>query len=94
MFTAGKRFTLRSNASRRIYTFHTTSDLYNNCVIIFENPAATTERQNSSLFLKRDEGSGEGKNFFSREKKFFPSPEYLSLSGTARFEKALHDLFG
>ena len=27
-----------------------------------------------SLFLKRGEGLGEGKNLFSREKKFFPSP--------------------
>ena len=32
------------------------------------------EKQNTPLFLKKGEGSGEGKNLFSREKKFFPSP--------------------
>ena len=39
------------------------------------------------LFLKREEGSGEGKlgadvRLFSREKKFFPPPEqsYLPIS--------------
>ncbi|MBE6357933.1 MAG: prepilin-type N-terminal cleavage/methylation domain-containing protein [Lentisphaerae bacterium] len=32
------------------------------------------ERRNTSLFLKKGEGLGEGKNLFSREKKFFPSP--------------------
>ncbi|MBQ9089251.1 MAG: prepilin-type N-terminal cleavage/methylation domain-containing protein [Lentisphaeria bacterium] len=32
------------------------------------------EQQNTPLFLKRGEGLGEGKNLFSREKKFFPSP--------------------
>ena len=32
------------------------------------------ELQNTSLFLKNGEGLGEGKNLFSREKKFFPSP--------------------
>ena len=32
------------------------------------------ESQNTSLFLKKGEGLGEGKNLFSREKKFFPSP--------------------
>ena len=32
------------------------------------------EVQNTSLFLKKGEGLGEGKNLFSREKKFFPSP--------------------
>jgi len=26
--------------------------------------------------LKKDRGPGEGKNFFSREKKFFPSPGF------------------
>ena len=31
--------------------------------------------KHTSLFLKKDGGLGEGKNFFSREKKFFPSPE-------------------
>ena len=31
-------------------------------------------QQNTSLFLKKGEGLGEGKNLFSREKKFFPSP--------------------
>ena len=31
----------------------------------------------SPLFLKKDRGLGEGKNFFSREKKFFPSPKFL-----------------
>jgi len=30
--------------------------------------------KNTPLFLKRGEGLGEGKNLFSREKKFFPSP--------------------
>jgi len=35
--------------------------------------------QNIPLFLKKDRGPGEGKNFFSREKKFFPSPGPLSL---------------
>ena len=35
------------------------------------------------LFLKRDEGLGEGKNLFSREKKFFPSPQifHAEVSG-------------
>jgi hypothetical protein len=33
--------------------------------------------------LKRDEGSGEGKNLFSREKKFFPSPEQSPLIGNS-----------
>jgi hypothetical protein len=47
--------------------------------------AATSERQNTSLFLKRDEGSGEGKNLFSREKKFFPSPEQSPLIGNIAF---------
>ena len=37
---------------------------------------------NTPLFLKKDGGSGEGKNFFSREKKFFPSPDSRSFSGT------------
>ncbi|MBE6391681.1 MAG: DUF1559 domain-containing protein [Lentisphaerae bacterium] len=32
------------------------------------------EPQNTPLFLKKGEGLGEGKNLFSREKKFFPSP--------------------
>ena len=32
------------------------------------------ELQNTPLFLKKGEGLGEGKNLFSREKKFFPSP--------------------
>ena len=32
------------------------------------------EVQNTPLFLKKGEGLGEGKNLFSREKKFFPSP--------------------
>ena len=32
------------------------------------------EQQNTPLFLKKGEGLGEGKNLFSREKKFFPSP--------------------
>ena len=32
--------------------------------------------------MKKDGGSGEGKNFFSREKKFFPSPDSRSFSGT------------
>ena len=31
-------------------------------------------KKNTSLFLKKGEGLGEGKNLFSREKKFFPSP--------------------
>ena len=33
-------------------------------------------RQNTPLFLKRDGGPGEGKNFFSREKKFSLSPAF------------------
>ena len=32
------------------------------------------EVQNTPLFLKKGEGLGEGKNLFSRETKFFPSP--------------------
>ena len=35
---------------------------------------ATNWSKSTSLFLKRREGLGEGKNLFSREKKFFPSP--------------------
>ena len=35
---------------------------------------ATNWSKSTSLFLKRKEGLGEGKNLFSREKKFFPSP--------------------
>ncbi len=31
-------------------------------------------QQNTSLFLKEKGGAGERENFFSREKKFFPSP--------------------
>ncbi len=31
--------------------------------------------KNTPLFLKRGEGLGEGKNLFSREKKFFPSSQ-------------------
>jgi len=38
---------------------------------------ATNGSKHIPLFLKRDGGSGEGKNFFSREKKFFPSPGHL-----------------
>ena len=34
-----------------------------------------TPSTSTPLFLKRGGGSGEGKNFFSREKKFFPSPD-------------------
>ena len=34
---------------------------FNNGVVIEVSYAAITERQNTSLFLKRDEGSGEGK---------------------------------
>jgi hypothetical protein len=34
--------------------------------------------QRISLFLKKERGSGKGKNFFSREKKFFPFPEITS----------------
>ena len=47
--------------------------------------AGQAERLNTPLFLKRDEGSGEGKDFFSREKKFFPSPEQSPLIGNATF---------
>ncbi len=35
---------------------------------------ATNWSKNIPLFLKKGEGLGEGKNLFSREKKFFPSP--------------------
>ena len=35
---------------------------------------ATNWSKNTPLFLKKGEGLGEGKNLFSREKKFFPSP--------------------
>jgi hypothetical protein len=34
------------------------------------------EKPDTPLFFKRDGGVGEGKKLFSREKKFFPSPEY------------------
>ena len=34
------------------------------------------------LFLKKGEGLGEGKNLFSREKKFFPSPKRITRSGS------------
>ena len=49
--------------------------------------AGQAERQNTSLFLKRDEGSGEGKNLFFREKKFFPSSEQSPLIGNTAFHK-------
>ena len=39
--------------------------------------------KNTPLFLKRGEGLGEGKNLFSREKKFFPSPKRIPLPETA-----------
>ena len=43
------------------------------------------ELQNTSLFLKKGEGLGEGKNLFSREKKFFPFPrEPFHFNRTAR----------
>ena len=35
---------------------------------------ATNWSETTPLFLKKGEGMGEGKNLFSREKKFFPSP--------------------
>ena len=37
-------------------------------------PFATNGSKRISLFLKEDGGLGEGENFFSREKKFSPSP--------------------
>lgn len=40
---------------------------------------ATIGSKNISLFLKKERGSGEGKNFFSRKKKFFPSPEIIII---------------
>ena len=36
-------------------------------------------KKNTSLFLKKGEGLGEGKNLFSREKKFFLSPHTTLL---------------
>ena len=48
-----------------------------------------TGAKHTPLFLKKDRGSGEGKNFFSREKKFFPSP---MLSKSADFKG--EELFG
>ena len=41
-----------------------------------------TGAKHTPLFLKKDGGLGEGKNFFSREKKFFPSPKNLPKSIT------------
>ncbi|MBR7104506.1 MAG: hypothetical protein IKC65_06160, partial [Lentisphaeria bacterium] len=39
-------------------------------------------------FSRKGVGCGEGKNLFSREKRFFPSPRYhRPLSGTARIKK-------
>ena len=37
------------------------------------------EQQNTRLFLKSGEGLGEGKNLFSREKKFLLSPAHFTL---------------
>ena len=44
------------------------------CRDIFKR--SVSRYQNTPLFLKRDGGLGEGKNFFSREKKFFLSPGF------------------
>ncbi|MBE6363143.1 MAG: hypothetical protein E7054_05760 [Lentisphaerae bacterium] len=44
----------------------------------------TGRAANTSLFLKKDGGLGEGKNFFSREKKFFPSPKNSSQFAASR----------
>ena len=42
---------------------------------LIKHPANCDQRklQNTPLFLKKGEGLGEGKNLFSREKKFFSS---------------------
>jgi len=48
---------------------------------------ATNGSKHIPLFLKRDGGAGEGKNFFSREKKFFPSPASQSL-----LQQTLHEV--
>ena len=45
-------------------------------------------RQNTPLFLKRDGGRGKGKTFFSREKKFSPSPGMPSLVGNGAEKRA------
>ena len=53
----------------------------NNIVSVVLRP---TGAKHTPLFLKKDGGLGEGKNFFSREKKFFPSPKkspLLAFSG-------------
>jgi len=44
----------------------------NNIVSVVLRPMGA---KHTPLFLKKDGGLGEGKNFFSREKKFFPSPK-------------------
>ena len=44
------------------------------CQVCFSPSFATIQSKNIPLFLKKGEGMGEGKNLFSREKKFFPSP--------------------
>jgi hypothetical protein len=42
---------------------------------------------NTPLFLKRDGGLGEEKNFFSREKKFFSSPNSHTLYAKRSVER-------
>lgn len=44
----------------------------------------------TSLFLKREGGAGEGKNFFSREKKFFLSPASPALIWNRRLNKVYY----
>ena len=44
-----------------LYSYSGEIIFFNNGVVIEVSYAATTERQNTSLFLKMDEGSGKGK---------------------------------
>ena len=61
----------KTSATSRSFTL---IELLMSSIMRFLNRCDQREQQNTSLFLKRGEGLGEGKNLFSREKKFFPSP--------------------
>ena len=51
--------------------------------VFAKGSAATNWSSHTSLFLKKDGGAGEGKNFSSREKKFFLSPASPTFIGNS-----------
>ena len=62
--------------------------------VFAKGSAATNWSSHTSLFLKKDGGAGEGKNFSSREKKVFPFPRITDLYREQRvYLKSLSEWF-